>query len=255
MMKKILLFILTITLLFCLPQVLFAKTPTIVVWNYYLAPPFVVSNKEGLAQDFVNLINKKSMGKFNFELRSVPRARLNRYLKKEQQGIVLFVNWVWMGKNAKQKYLWTNQVLKDQNEIISSLEKKIVFQDPLSLKGLIFGAIRGRKYKGLESLFISNEIQRYNVAKEKQIIEMLLRNRVDVTSQPRTLILALAKEMGVRDKLFFSPKPLFSFTRHIMITSKLEEVSHHLNSIVDNISKDEEWNKILYKYDLLENNQ
>lgn len=252
-MRKILLFIMTAMIPLFFSPILFAKIPTIIVWNYYLAPPFISSNRQGLAQDFVNLMNKKSIGKFNFELSSIPRARLNKYLKEEHQGIVLFVNWAWMGKGAKEKYLWTNQVLKDQNEIISSLDKKIVFQDPHSLKGLIFGAVRGRKYKSLESLFITNEIKRFDVSKEKQVIEMLLRDRVDVTSQPRTLILALIKEMGVKDKLFFSPKPLFSFTRHIMITKKLKEVSNHLNSIVDNLSKDEEWNKILYKYDLLKN--
>lgn len=252
-MKRILLLIMILFIPLFIPSILFAKIPTIITWNYYLAPPFVNSNKQGLAQDFVNLINKKSIDKFNFELRSIPRARLNKYLKEEQQGIVLFVNWEWMGKNAKERYLWTNQILKDQNEIISSTNRKIVFQTPFSLKGLIFGAVRGRKYKGLEPLFITNEIERYDVSKEKQIIEMLLRNRVDVTSQPRSLIFALAKEMGVQDRLFFSPNPLFSFTRHVMITPKLEEVSNHLNSIVNNLSKDEEWNKILNKYDLLEN--
>lgn len=173
---------------------LFAKTPTIVVWNYYLAPPFVTSDNKGLSYDFVNLLNKKANNKFIFELRSIPRVRLNKYLNDGKQGIVLFVNWSWMGKDAKEKYLWTNKILDDQNEIISLRDKKIVFEGPSSLKGLTFGAIRGRKYKELESSFATNEINRYDVNKEEQILNMMIRNRIDVTSQPRTLVMAKRRE-------------------------------------------------------------
>jgi len=223
---------------------------TIIAWNYYFAPPFMTPNNQGLALDFVNLLNKESDGRFRFQLLSIPRVRLDQYLDNHQQGIVLFVNWAWMGKGAKENFLWTPKILRDRNEIISSIDKKIVFDSPDSLKGLIFGAIRGRKYKNLEELFTTNQIQRFDVNREEQVLALMMKNRIDVTSQPRTLAIPLSQSMGLKDKIFFSPKPLFSFTRHIMITPKLKEVHAHLSKISKNLENNAEWIAILSKYGL-----
>ena len=230
-----------------------ADTPIITVWNYYLTPPFKTSKTEGLAFDFVNLMNKESVGRFHFQLRSVPRSRLNYYLEHNQQGVVLFVNWLWMGKYAKEKYLWSPEILKDRNEVISSIDNKISFEGPESLKGLIFGGIRGRRYKGLESFFSSNEIIRFDVNGEEQVLNMIVKNRVDVTSQPRTLANALIKSLGIEDKIFFSPKPLFHYSRHIMTTPVLVDVHAHLSDFAKNLDGHPEWSAILNKYELLNN--
>ncbi|RTR33353.1 hypothetical protein [Shewanella atlantica] len=82
-----------------------AEKQPITVWNYYLFPPFQTAPHSGLATDFVALLNQEFEGEFRFKLNSVPSARLNKYLKKEEQGVLLVVNWAWMGEGAKQKYL------------------------------------------------------------------------------------------------------------------------------------------------------
>ncbi len=226
------------------------STQVITVWNYYQSPPFAISKNEGLAIDLVNLLNKKLQNKFIFKLTTLPRSRLNQLLEVDKQGIVLFANWIWMGKDSKNKYLWTPALIQDRNEIISSINKKIIFNNPESLKGLKFGAIRGRKYKGFKELFANNEIKKYNLNRERQALEMIVMNRIDVTSQPRTIALSLIKDLGIEDKIFFSPKPLFSFTRYIMISKELKNLHIDLSLIIQNLEKDDEWKIILEKYNL-----
>lgn len=226
-----------------------AKQTSITVWNYYLSPPFMVSQTQGLVYDFVDLLNESS-SELKFNLKSIPRTQLNKYLEQKKQGIVLFVNWAWMGKNAKERYHWTSLILKDQNEIISSVNKKIVYESPSSLKGLVFGGIRGRKYKGLEKYFNTGEIMRYDVDKEKQVLSMILKNRIDVTSQPRTIVLSLASKMNIEKKLYFSPSPLFSFSRHIMVTKELSNVHTYLNSFIKSLPSNKKWQNILMEYNL-----
>ncbi len=242
----------TCLLYFVFTPKLFAKIPTITVWNYYLAPPFITSPTQGLAYDFVNLLNVKLKGKYQFKLKSIPRSRLDIFLKEEKQGIVLFVNWIWMGKGAKEKYLWTPTVFLDQNEVISLKSRKIIYDTPESLKGLKFGAVSGRKYNGFSSLFSTNEVERFDVTRDRQVLEMMIRDRIDVTIQPRSLATAIIKKMGLKDKFYFSPKPHFTSTKHIMITSKLQKLHLYLNQMIDTLKDDKKWNIIVNKYELIE---
>lgn len=244
--------------LFCFTSLIFLLYPLctysaeqkIRVWNYYEVSPFTMNGRGGLAEDFVKLLNKEGKGKFHFQLETIPRARLNLYLSKNLQGIVLFVNWAWMGKESKKKYLWTPSILTDHNEIISSMENKIFYEGPDSLNGLKFGAVRGRKYKNLETKFAVGEIHRYDINKENQVLGMILHQRVHVTSQPHTIAVSLIRKMGLENKIFFSPKPLFSFSRHIMITKELPIAHSFLSHFALNLDSNEEWKQIMKKYGL-----
>jgi len=229
-----------------------AEKQVITVWNYYLAPPFKISKTEGLATDFVALLNKELGNILEFKLVSLPRARLNKYLSKKRQGIVLFVNWAWMGKDSKTKYLWTPTLLKDKNEIISSINKKVFYKNPESLIGLKFGAVRGRKYKGLQELMLSGDIKRLDLNEEKQVIKMIVDQRVDVTSQPHSIAMFLINSLKMKKKIFFSPTPLFEFNRYIMITPKLMDVHTQLSELVKNLDNNKDWGVILAKYNLRE---
>lgn len=237
-------------ILFLLFTNLYAKTQKIIVWNYYNSPPFITEKNKGFAQDFVNFLNAQKNSKYEFILSNIPRKRLNIYLEAKRQGIVLFVNPVWMGKDASTKYLWTESFLSDQNEIISSKINKIHFKNTEELKNLTFVAIRGRKYKGFEKMFKNEEIKKIIVEKEQQSLLLLSLNRADLTSQPRTIAKPLIKELELEDKLFISPTPLFKFTRHIMITRPQYELHKYLSLLVKDLENKKQWKAILEKYNL-----
>lgn len=245
-MKKVLL----IFFIFFIPLSVFAQKKEIVVWNYYLSPPFFISKNNGLAYDFVSLLNKEFEDKYIFKLRNLPRIRLNRELSFEKEGIVLFVNWKWMGKNSKEEYLWTKKILDDKNIIISHIDKKISLEKNITLNNLVFGGIRGRKYKVLESFFITKQLKRYNVDSEEQVLNMIIKNRIDITTQPFSIATAISKKMNIKDKIYFSPIPLFTFSRYIMITPNLEYIKTPLDKFIQDLILDDNWQKILGKYEL-----
>jgi len=232
-----------------------ADSRVITVWNYYLSPPFQISEKEGLAFDFVNLLNDEFRGKLKFRLNSLPRARLNKYLAQQKQGLVLFVNWRWMGEGAKANYLWTPPLWQDRNEVISSIENKVIFDGPESLKGLTLVAVRGWQYKSLEPLLAKNEIKRFNVNREEQVLALLLKSRGDITIQPRSLAMFLLNKMKLKNKVYLSPKPYSSFTRHIMLTPDLIDLLPELSDFVLKLDTNIRWQNILKKYELVDEAQ
>lgn len=233
-----------------IPSTLFAQKQEIVVWNYYLSPPFFISKDSGLAHDFVSFLNKEFKNEYIFKLRNLPRIRLNRELDSKKEGIVLFVNWKWMGKNSKKEYFWTQKILEDKNIVISHMNKQIVLKKESFSKALIFGGIRGRKYKILEEFFNKKQMKRYDVDSEEQVLNMIIKNRIDITTQPFSIATAVSKKMKIKDSLFFSPTPLFTFNRYIMLTSKFKELKPSLDQVIKKMELDINWQKTLQKYEL-----
>lgn len=229
-----------------------AQKQVIPVWNYYLSPPFQIDQTTGFASDFVELLNEELGAYYQFELDSIPRKRLNKYLNQNRQGIVLFVNWSWMGNGAKQKYLWTSPVLQDSNEVISANDNKIYYEGPDSVKGLTLGTVRGHRFPELEGLLKANVVHRFDVTRQKQLFSLLLNHRFDFTIQPKSIAMVLVNETGIRDKVFFSPKPLRHFTRHIMLTADLYQLYKPLNELATHLHSNEKWLDILRRYNLNE---
>ncbi len=226
-------------------------SPTVTVWSYYEAPPFKTNeNNAGLAQDFVDLLNQMAQQTFLFQLHTIPRSRLNHYLDNGKNGVVLFVNWAWMGKTSKQDYFWSEALMQDRNEIISSVHKPVNYDGPDSLANLNFVGVRGRRYSKFEALITSGETTRTDVNNEEIALTMIVAGRVDFTSQPKSLALALKKKLKLGGKLYFSPKPLFSFKRYIMTSKNLPQVHAFLLALSKDIQNLPQWQALLKKYDM-----
>ncbi len=221
------------------------------VWSYYEVAPYKThEDNSGLAMDLVNLLNLQAQGQFHFSLSIIPRSRLNYYLKNQHQGIVLFVNPVWMGKNSEHDYLWSNLLLEDQNEIISSVHNPIEYTGPDSLKDHSFASIRGRFYLGLEKLLDSGEITRKVANNGGSALLLVSSGRIDATSMARSLLMTRIIKHQLQGKLYLSKIPLLRFTRYIMTSKELPKVHKFLQSVTHDMSKNKPWQIILNKYGL-----
>lgn len=227
------------------------------VWTYYPDAPFTTADAEGLNYDFIQLLNKYSLNhdqlrQYQFKLNLIPRSRINRNLKDEVPGIVLFVNWVWMGDKGKSKYLWSDAVLTDRNEIASRAQgqtpNRINYDNVDLLKGLTFGGVTGRIYKGLEDSFKSGEIKRQDVREEEQNLDLLLHGRIDITSMAASVLNYKLQVKGIQDQIYLSPTPLISYTRHFLITRHFANLEPYINQFISSLKDNPEWHQIKQKY-------
>ncbi len=223
----------------------------VTLWNYYNFPPFVNNHSQGLVKETVDLLNDELNGEYFLKLKSVPRSRIARALKNAEQGAVVFVNWAWMGAKSKTRYLWTKPFLQDSNVIISANRSKVPFDSFQELQGLKFGAVLGRVYPSLESMFADGSLQRIDFNNEKEVLRVLAKGRIDFTTQPLSQFTGLSTTMNNRDKFYVSQQALFSYQRHIMVTDKLEGLAIALNTIISNLPTNPEWQRILEKNKLI----
>lgn len=224
----------------------------VAAWSYYKFAPFVTGEKKGLMYDFVALLNEGAVGRYRFTAELLPRKRLDYRIAGGEQGIVLFVNGVWMGDPEQKRYLWTPPILSDRNEVISRMSGqkpvRVIFDGPASLGGMRLGGVLGRKYKGLEEAIARGDILREDARGADHNLKKLLFGRIDIMSAPGTMLHYLVREMALEDKIFFSPNPLFSHTRHLLVTKKLEEVHGFLDGIVAALPENARWQAIKEKY-------
>jgi len=222
----------------------------VTAWIYYNFPPYVTGDAKGLAHEFIKLLNGHAQGKYKFQLKVYPRKRLNSLLSLGKQGIVLFVHWSFMQDVDQSKYLWGPILMHDRNEIISLSNRKINYDGTAqSLTGLKFGGVLGRSYDVfLEKAMAQGEIRRTDTNTEKQNIQKLLRERIDVTTMPQVVLQHLIKNMNIAGKLYVSPQPRNVFTRHILATKQLKQEHEFLVKFVQDLSSNAQWQKILNQY-------
>ena len=229
----------------------------ITVWTYYSDAPFITQEEHGLSYEFIDLLNHYSLTHeglkdYHFKLELVPRKRLNRNLSDNVPGMVLFVNWSWMGDKNRTKYLWSDEIIYDRNEIVSRAQGKhpnrVNYLDESSLKGLVFGGVSGHFYKGLEDAFKSGDIIRLDVRNEEQSLDLLLRERIDITSVSSSVLNFMLRSKGIESEIYISPIPMISYTRHLLITQHYKNLESDINQFISSLKHSPEWHGIKQKY-------
>ena len=226
----------------------------VTLWSYYDHPPFVTSaaDKKGLSYDFVEMLNLFSENQdYQYKLEVVPRKRLDSYLEQGQKGAVLWVSPLFFADPKREKYHWTQALMKDEQSFISSSKTPFIFDGPESLMqaDFVLGGLRGHIYHGIQEEIDAGKIIRSDVSYVKQNIGMLLKNRVDCFLIPYTTMKYFEKEMKLSNKIYYSPNPLNTYHRHIMVRHN-PQVFHELDEAVKQLEKDDYWSALLEQYGL-----
>lgn len=229
--------------------------PSVPAYNTYLAAPFVIDGKGGLAADLVAYLNRKLIGKAVFELQVLPRERFNQTVIKDAnfKGVVLFLNPGFVGDLDQTKFAWTAAFMADGNEIVSPTSQRVEYDGPDSLKGLALVGVRGHKYAGLEERF-GKDIKRADLDNELQVLKMLASERADVAVMASSMYRYLLQTYGVSDgligKLHLSATQHLKFDRFMFTAAGNTVLHQQLAAVATHMPKDPTWIAILAKYDL-----
>ena len=222
---------------------------TIRLYDYHQHPPFNTGGEAGLSHELVKYLNEKLGGEPRIELWLVNRARLALEMSDPDfDGLVVWVNPAWVGDPQRERYLWTFPVMRDTNELISSIDKPITYRGPDSLKGLVFGGVEGDRYQGIDEAAAGGELVRHDAKKVKINLDLLVRGRIDVTLVPGSALAFFTHVPAYEGKLFVSPFPQSSYTRHILVPRSRADLHARLNDIAEQMDRDPRWHQVLESY-------
>ena len=222
---------------------------TIRLYDYHQHPPFNTGGEAGLSHELVKYLNEKLGGEPRIELWLVNRARLALEMSDPDfDGLVVWVNPAWVGDPHRERYLWTFPVMRDTNELISSIDRPITYRGPDSLKGLVFGGVEGYRYQGIDEAAAGGALVRHDAKKVKINLDLLVRGRIDVTLVPGSALAFFTHVPAYEGKLFVSPFPQSSYTRHILVPRSRADLHARLNDIAEQMDRDPRWHQVLESY-------
>jgi polar amino acid transport system substrate-binding protein len=239
-----------ITLLLTLSALAVGERLPVKVYAYHLKPPYMINigSETGLYYDFSRYINSKQT-KYELHTVFVPRKRIDSYISSKQlDGVLVGVNPIWFNDRSLKKYLWTASIVKDQDEIVSSVNKPFEYTSPSSLVGKRIGGVKGFYYFGIDELVNKGKIERFDAENEKLVLNLILGGRVDVGVVSRSTVQYLVMEEEWVDKFHLSLIPHDSFVRRVMVPHSYQDVYDVIAPIIKNINQDNDWRRILRKY-------
>lgn len=236
-MKKILI------LLFSALFVTLYAAQKVTIYTYHNHAPFIIGKYKGLTYDVVNLLNKEAKGAYAFELKVVPRARLNYMLKPwinhscgktkkcNPYFMVLWVNHKWgFGKDSLSNFAWV-PLFEDSNAIISLKSKKVEYTKPEDLIGMRLAGISGHKYLGIDELVKEGKMTRINGNSEVDNLEVVLSSRADVTLLPHSAFRYYQKINDEYMELYAAKTPNQRYVRNIMTRPENRKLVEFLQSL------------------------
>jgi ABC-type amino acid transport substrate-binding protein len=228
-----------------------AATPErVAVYTYHTHPPFITGEQEGLTFDLAKYLSEKSAGRFDFQAVSVSRPRLNERIEKPDAMIVPWVNPAWFKDVEETRYHWSERpLMEDANGIISHSDRGLIYEDPSSLAGLLFGGIRGHIYTGIDDFIRNSETtRRVDADNHLANFKKLTKGRIDVTLTPESAARYLIKEHSFSEELYLSPKPHSRYSRRMMVPNGRSDIMAFINEVLAASRDDEAWSRMFERY-------
>ena len=146
--------------------------------------------------------------------------------------------------------MWSKGFLmEDGNAIISHLDRKIVYEGPKSLDGMIFGGVREHVYTGIDDYIVeTGRLKRVDAENHLDNFRKLGKRRIDVTLTPKSGAEYLIKREGLQDTLYISPKPHSSFKRRVIIINRQSDMLTFIDGVLAGIHTDLSWLTIMQRY-------
>ena len=215
------------------------------LYSYHNHPPFVTGTRIGLTYELADYLNEKAAGAYRFEVKILPRARLNALLADWINGqcgqkdcannwMVAWVNPRWgFIKGEQDPYAW-HKLFDDSNSIISLAHKPIDYQGAQSLDGKTLLGMRGHRYVDIDARVAQGRMTRVDGNSERGNLLTLLAGRGDAALLPTSTInyyLTRDAELSrERDAFHVSATAHQVYTRFMMLPEARSDLSDLLRS-------------------------
>ncbi len=222
----------------------------VTIYGYHLKPPFIIdaTARRGLYFDFADYANRK-LGRELFRTEYMPRKRLEQMLlQTDWRAVVIGVNPVWFKDINETRFLWTDALMQDRDEILSSPQRPVEFNGPASVSGLLFGGVSGHYYFGLDEAVSGGQLLRDDSSSELQNLQRLHRGRIDFTIISRSTYDYFLGHLSNGEAFFISSRPHDVFARRFLVTPAARDVHPLLQQLVHGLAADPEWQAMLEKY-------
>ncbi len=224
--------------------------PIVTLYVYHMKAPYIVdlSEQTGLYFDVADVFNRYQQ-QVTFQTHFLPRKRLDKSVEDASlDGLVMGVNPIWFGDLKHEKYLWTSPIFEDTDDFVSFHKIPFEYEGETSLHQKTIGGILGYKYFGVDELAAKDLLTRVNTNEEIHLLDMLLKQRLDVAIVSRSTRQYLEAKNHWLGLFHVSEIPHDRYTRHIMALRSRNDEFEIVAKLLENEQVKRELNLLSYKY-------
>jgi polar amino acid transport system substrate-binding protein len=236
-------------LLFALTLAGPARAEVVHVYTSANFAPLMLGGGRGVYPDLVAWLNRQKLGKLTFELRYMPRKRLQVKLEDGSlDGIVIGMMPAWLGDERQKKYLWTAPFDIDHFALVSLATRPMDSARPRTLRGGTIGVTMGYVYPGLDDWIVQSRLQRSGGISDEKNIEKLLRGRVDCVIVAESMARYFIRTHKLEQKLHLSPVPGQPTERRFLVQHRDAAVFALIAPAIGKLHEDPSWRRAVHGY-------
>ena len=223
---------------------------TVYLYTYHNKPPFIVDLKKrtGLFFDLAQYLSQQD-SQIQYRTEYIPRKRLDRLIETESlDAVVIGVNPVWFNDISKKRFLWLPPIYKDRDDFVSLSSTPFDFEGPKSFVDKRVVGVAGYYYFGINEAVEKGVLQRVDTIGEKEVLDMLARERADFGIVSRSVFTYLKSQSQLPDIYHLSAQPHDIFLRSAFTLKKHKEIHQRLLPLMESLRYDKQWKLIAAQY-------
>lgn len=222
---------------------------TVMVFNTYQVPPFLINDTQGIAPLLVRFLNAQLQGRYRFVLQNLPRERLRvGYLSQGRSfnGVVILLAPTFVDDADMTRYLWTRPLFADYNVLAFRRSDALVVRSLQDLKGKTFAMVRGNRYAGLDEMVDTGQLRVEITSSELSNLHMVAVRRADFTQMSSLSFLYLSARQELQGTgLMAIPRPDSPvFQRRIMVGRGDPLLFGRINAALAQLPCDSAWQRL-----------
>lgn len=229
-----------------------APRDSLPVLSYYDYPPFSTGPGQGLTAQLLTLLHERAEGQLpSLQAELLPRKRVAAQVG--QPGWLGLVPWVspsWFMNAERQRFLWSEPLMQDEDLVLSLRSRPVDYHGPASLKGLRLGGVFGHVYAEVDPLVAAGEIQRVDSFSQEANLRMLMMGRVHAVFVSRSGLAGWRQRLpGFEQSVQAAAQPRMRYQRHLMLSPRVPEAqSQRLLQTVAELAQDPAWRAVLQQH-------
>lgn len=157
-----------------------------VFYTYHDKPPYFIQgtpSPSGIYQTIIDGLNIQQ-SELNISLQYIPRQRLNQKISEATlEGAVIGVNPYWFKDPKKNRFLWSDSIMKDKDLFVmkrDAIIPAVADDGKYDFSNKIFALTSGAYYKGISEQAEQGSINVIDTKSAQQSISLITHKRVDV---------------------------------------------------------------------------
>lgn len=233
------------------PAVFGAGQPALEVLSHYDFPPFHTGPGAGLSYELLDWLRSELQLASEFSL--LPRPRLDRRLAEPGWlGFIPWVNPVWFGDAQRQRYIWSEALMNDEDLVLLRPGLELDYRGPSSLRRLTVGGVNGHVYADIEPEIQAGRILRQDAISTELSLRKLMLGRVDVVFLSRSGLPWWARQLpDLLKTVGIAPLPRQRFQRYLLLSPHMP--AHNRDILlkgVAHMNQSSRWHQVLARYGL-----